>query len=85
MAAASEIKDATTARQFLEARGYCAKDQHIHVPLLATIALQLSLEKLDAQGAANAFRALSFLILNIDPTRERPNKENYRISIAEDR
>jgi len=62
MAAASEIKDATTARQFLEAQGYCGKDQHIHVPLLATITLQLSLKKLDAQGAANVFRALSFLM-----------------------
>jgi len=58
----SGIRDATTARQFLEVRGYCAKDQRIDVSLLATVALQLSLEKFNAQGAHDVLRALSFLL-----------------------
>ena len=58
----NQVKDVVSARAYLEKKGYCTKDQNIHVTLLATIALQLSLEKFDAQDAHNALRALSFLL-----------------------
>ena len=61
-ATSSLVKDAQTARTYLEKRCYCAKDQQIHVALLATIALQMSTTKLDAQEVQDSFRALSLLL-----------------------
>jgi len=58
----SQVKDMATARTYLELRGYCTKDQNIHITLLATIALQLSLVKFDAQDSHDALWALSFLL-----------------------